>query len=609
VTRPWLEKAIHIGCLAAAIGADVTWLLRPGPLVLKVLHFAFLTIAVVRPLNALLVLAGLGPLAWEIATLLAKDFSGERLLEEAVVAVVTGALVHWRSTDTPSRTAAPALAVAVLAITSGIVQMPARLLIGATAQTTAWDHVVSLWTNGMDLAWHPVAAGLFVVEGAALVWVGERFVRANRTSAARIVGLGLAAFAATACLNIYRVAGAALRTGEFFATAGPLFTTVRYNMFYDRNAAASIFVLIFIAGAALVRRPWSRVVVTCLELAAVLVAIWLCGSRIALFAVVLVTAGTIAAWSAPARRRAWWVTSAVVVALVVAVVAYAALYPGRNDAATSSLAGRLSMSKVALRMARTAPMFGVGVGTFPDHAINFGSEYGAENAHNNALQVLAEEGLMGLGATLALLWVAIVPSARMGGALDRERVGLVGGVAAFLVTMLTGHPLLVPEVALPFWMFMGVLAGLSPPPAEIRRTAILTVIGISLIALASVPVRAAHVRAQADFEHVGIGVSQWRTDPSGVRYREAQASFALFLPSNHVSVMPIRRAPGTPNPLLLEIHLGGRPLKVLTLSGDGWISLDVAVPGTGRLFERIDFQVRSSSGEVLPLRCVDVGRP
>jgi hypothetical protein len=45
---------------------------------------------------------------------------------------------------------------------------------------------------------------------------------------------------------------------------------------------------------------------------------------------------------------------------------------------------------------------------------------------------------------------------------------MLAGVAAFIVSWLGGHPLLVPEVAYPFWLALGIVAGaasdiISPP--------------------------------------------------------------------------------------------------------------------------------------------------
>jgi hypothetical protein len=44
---------------------------------------------------------------------------------------------------------------------------------------------------------------------------------------------------------------------------------------------------------------------------------------------------------------------------------------------------------------------------------------------------------------------------------DVRLLGAAGGVVVLLGTCLTGHPLLVDEVAFPFWMQFGLVAGLA----------------------------------------------------------------------------------------------------------------------------------------------------
>jgi len=142
------------------------------------------------------------------------------------------------------------------------------------------------------------------------------------------------------------------------------------------------------------------------------------------------------------------------------------------------------MAKVALAIAVRHPVLGVGLGNFqtasvafipPDVVAYFPPAAVGENAHNNFLQVLAELGVPGLAAFIWLLasplragWRAV----RSGHGAP-ELVGLAAGIGAFLLTCLTGHPLLSGPVTVVFFLCLGLLSGLSggtrPIPVTARR--------------------------------------------------------------------------------------------------------------------------------------------
>ncbi len=119
-------------------------------------------------------------------------------------------------------------------------------------------------------------------------------------------------------------------------------------------------------------------------------------------------------------------------------------------------------------MMTARPLFGVGMGQYPRASRLFLSpqlawSYGAENAHNYFLQIGAELGLVGLTLFAAWAGAGLWPAIRALG--DRPRdarlLGSTAGVLALLGTCLTGHPLLVDEVAFPFWIQFGLVVGLA----------------------------------------------------------------------------------------------------------------------------------------------------
>src|SRR5262249_18631066 len=90
--------------------------------------------------------------------------------------------------------------------------------------------------------------------------------------------------------------------------------------------------------------------------------------------------------------------------------------------------------------------------------------YGQENAHNYFLQLCAELGIVGLitfGWTIAAALAPLVSVVRRAAA-DPIPLGLLAGLGAFLITCASGHPLLVPEAAVRFWMALGRAAAAGP---------------------------------------------------------------------------------------------------------------------------------------------------
>ncbi|MBN2706273.1 MAG: hypothetical protein JXR89_07525, partial [Deltaproteobacteria bacterium] len=93
-----------------------------------------------------------------------------------------------------------------------------------------------------------------------------------------------------------------------------------------------------------------------------------------------------------------------------------------------------------------------------------------ENAHNYFLQLAAEAGLPALACFLAILYAVFAGGVRK---MRRSRAspaesglqkGFLLGIAAYLITMLSGHPLLLSVQQFCFWMILAQ-AVICPPPA------------------------------------------------------------------------------------------------------------------------------------------------
>jgi hypothetical protein len=82
-----------------------------------------------------------------------------------------------------------------------------------------------------------------------------------------------------------------------------------------------------------------------------------------------------------------------------------------------------------------------------------------------------------------------------------------------------------------------------------------------------------------------------------MRYRHGGASFSLYVPGRRTAVIPIRRAPGAPDPLRLELRLDGRLINAIHVGGDEWTSLRLTRRGDDRRFIRIEVTVTASLPE------------
>jgi hypothetical protein len=145
-------------------------------------------------------------------------------------------------------------------------------------------------------------------------------------------------------------------------------------------------------------------------------------------------------------------------------------------------------------MFREQPATGVGLGRFPRLLEAHGGGRTPENAHNLFLQLLAEGGLPGglaftvLCATLCVAFGRMVRTSTD----SRNRAMALGGLIgnlAFLMTLLTGHWLLVPSGQILWAGFVAVVAGIAGASGRLstgtggaRRRA-LTAAGVVSLAL------------------------------------------------------------------------------------------------------------------------------
>jgi O-antigen ligase len=158
--------------------------------------------------------------------------------------------------------------------------------------------------------------------------------------------------------------------------------------------------------------------------------------------------------------------AAAAAASAVAVCAiFAAPYVLARASTSQAVGIRWMFLETTSRMLRAHPLIGVGVGQYAPASERFSPPelraiYARENAHNNFAQIAGELGLPGLVAFVMLLASAF-RGVRRASRRSSRLTTVAAGVAAFVLTWLGGHPLLVPAVAYPFWLALGIVAGSS----------------------------------------------------------------------------------------------------------------------------------------------------
>ena len=599
MTTGGVRTALRLAGAAALLLIQTAWWLHPVPLAAKAIGMAFLGLGLANPPAALLAFAGLAPFTTVLASLTGADYGGPWLLEQMALACIIGGLLG-RGAGTRPATALgwPAAMAAVVAMASAATLLPTRALeLGPEAGSTA-VLIRGFFEGGFgrsDPFWAPVFAGLAVLEGGLLGWTVERAVRRDAGLGRRLLVMALIAAAGASLLGLYRITAAAIASGDFWLRFPPLLARARVNMQTDVNAAASTLVLALVAGVGLAaggRRRWLGIIAL---IAMTGLGVWITGSRAALVAVLIGTACA-AGWLATRRGgMARLVAAGGVLLMFIAGGVLIAAYPrGRNPTVEHSIDSRLILIRAGVDMFRSAPVFGIGVAQFLDRskAVSAALQtYGPvrENAHNNFIQVLAEQGLAGFAALILLLAVVFVGVIRAELAdPDWSRLWLAIAVLTSTLTWLTGHPLLVPEYALVFWMFVGVLAGTCALPGWQPGRAGLLVLALIIV---SVPFRAVGVRDQAELEHRGFDLSGWRHDDEQ-RYREGASRFSIFLPTaDRPNVVPLRRAPGQTGPLSVEFRCRGRVVATASLTNDAWQAIAIDLPTSARRFEQIDVVV------------------
>lgn len=563
-------------------------------------------LAFAAPFQALLIFVAVSPIAAPLSALVAPNMDGQLLAELLVSVFLAGALFRFglfKASRRPLTTAEILAVLLIFLVTTSA--LPAlgpeyiRLSEGAPPLSWTW-HLFSQDYFGGSGALRPLYEGMPFIEGLLLfiVFGLSISVQSATDAAVRMLVLGAAATAAFDIDKLLLV----------FARAGSLpqmldvATHVRISMSTgDLNAAGSYFAMALVLAVAIIGvQPIIGVVLT----AFVAVGEALAGSRMA-FAALAVTVGAtglyFAAVARGLRRRVVLIVAVLVLAIAAVPGGQFLAHRSTNLSGGRALEYRLGMWEKAARMTRDHPLFGIGIGEFANNSPLYPPQSGVfsvpENAHNQFLQVMAELGIPGLLCFVAV--IALSLAHRYG---DWLAGATAIGIAAFLLSALGGHPLLIRTVAYAFWAALAIAHTAKPRTPASRPVTILA--GLVIVALAlAIPARAAEALDTADLEHIGVGVSSWITDASGDKYRVASSCARLYVPTRARRIeIGLRPQSGARASLTVEFWENGRLLNRIDLQAGEWTSavFTGGMPDAReRAFSPIELRVRRA-GLVVP---------
>ena len=386
----------------------------------------------------------------------------------------------------------------------------------------------------------------------------------------------------------------------------------------DLNAAGSQYVLGALVAVALATLDRPRRALWTAAAILIAPALWISGSRSASVAGLLAGGGLIPFVrrdKAIRLSRTHGALLLVAVAVLVVAGAVVASQPAQQGTASNALRLRAQFFVTSARMFASAPLFGVGIGHYHERSNEFmppalRQVYGYENAHNYFAQQFGELGAIG-GALFVWFVIAVLHSAwrgiRNAAVVEPAAVGLLAGTGGYLLTCITGHPLLVPEAAMPFWGGFGALASLatSAPERLSGRGSGRTAFALRRVALAAAVVTAcANVALQARRYAL-------TTTPPGERgfyALETSDEGRMFVWMTRHGVFYVGPQPGTvtipvraPDFLkdterfFVAVEVGGRRTGVYEALPDRWTTIEIPVRRPASTpFRRIDLRANRS---------------
>jgi O-antigen ligase len=609
-----------LALLVAAAHPLVAFYVAPTPLVLRCLVGAELLATLARPSVGWLALIAVVPFGDLIGRAAGRPWQGApwSATEPLVLAFLVGWLIR-RAADPGPRAAAGESGTRLvrrLAALFGLAaasSLAVRLIVLQVTTAFPLDFLRSL----VRFLWHDyylVPRALPEVVGAAAILEGAGLLAVTTLIVARegrLLTRGVAVIGGSAAIVALANLSWLVQQSLSGSPSLPLTTVLASRVAWvipDVNAAGSYFVITLLStGGMALSVPRARRVPWLVAAAGSLLGLVLAGSRTAFAAATLAVAVLIVRLG----RRPGKVVTRVLVPAVAVLALVAGFYAVRSPRSNpldleSGVRWRGEMMATSLRMAREFSVFGIGPGKFYEHSTEYMSPdwraaHPRENAHNNFLQVLAELGGVGLVSLLALLGGLLRRAWQREPAAEIWPSALAAGLLGFVVTWLAGHPMLVREVALTFWICGGIVepasSGSSPRDSGNARRAgrHSTSFAVAVVAAAVallVPLVAERRLARSDLTEGGRGVSQWHRGADGVRFRWMLTRAVVYVPASAGTVTIGLRSPG--GPATVRVMVAGRQASQVVVGSERWEEVRVRVPASRWISAPIGLQVRGS---------------
>lgn len=612
--------------IAAGCGLPLSWFAPALPPSIQIALGLYALLALLRPFEALMIFAGLGPVSGALLPLAGSRYGGGVLMEVMILTLLTaGALRMTVRRDSSAWTDFEwaLVAFAALVVGSCVSQWAVMALRAGVSEPVSASSALllrSYFDRSVEL--RPVQQTVQLIEGLALAALTARLITAER--GLRLASAVLIGAAGAAALNIQRFFELALRQPSVLQAIASSIRNLRVSTQYgDVNAAGSYFAMTAIMCVALARTGSGRRALALLLLPVISAGLWLAGSRVALAAGLICGTWMLALdYRVLAVRRRRVVILGAVVLLLSGVVAMHVISPPEGQTRFGyAVFARTELLKTGFRMLADRPLFGVGISQFYDLFPRYSSvelreafatsavvPVTRENAHNNLMQILAELGIAGLAAFCLVLVTALRRSREA--SRPPWRMAALFGLAAFLLTCLGGHPLLTPMVAFPFWLALGLAASVAAPLAAVHGTYLRrSVVTAMVLMVATLPARAGYERRDANLDGVTIGFSRWEQDEGGNRFRTAGDRSAFFAASSSRFVKVPLRSPDS-RQRRVRLRLDGRDVSEVLVPPGRWYETRLVLPPDrdGPKFRRVDLIVQRDEGDP-PDRAILVGRP
>ena len=570
-----------------------------APRVYVVTLFAIAAWTIWRPVAGLLLLSLLAPLGFAFVTLAGLPFSAARAVEGALLALLAGWSLHLvihPGRVSPSRLGLPVISLSIVVAASALIVALSHTGNAAETVRQLWRQLTQSYMSGVVAPPQPLTASLPWLEVLALALAAERIIHLAKSWSPIIIAAWLGAGTAVAAQTVVNVVQVALSRGLGWEGAIGLFRQTRFGAIYpDLNAAGSIFAMLFLTAMlfAVMRRRWLFGIVT---VPLLLLALLGTQSRAALAATLAVVAGLVVVLLV---RRGHRVVGYGLAALVLAsAVPLLMVRSPIHASASAAWSSRAEMWRVSLKMAQNDPVFGAGAGRFQEASrdylsaafiAGFPEAAVGENAHNNLLQVLGEFGLAG---AIGFVWLLIAAFKRSADGFDPDRRALIVGLAAFLLSAMFGHPLLIYEIAVSFFFALGLMAGLGSRPAATPRAWHWALV---VLVLLSFPWRA--LKALVPDAPPFVGATAAAAPLDGQTYYIADATSRWRLrPRTKGALIPMRWDAAAGSNCRVQIAVDGVTADEVVLQSNTWVPVTLVIPPGGRPSVAPEVELRVMQG-------------